>query len=219
MIFVMGWMTVRPTDVERLEKPIARQIAETRTEAGCLHYALAHDVMAPSIIHVSERWRDQPSFGAHLVSDQMVRFNIDFRAAQMVHARVDSFHDDGSVRKLIDVNATQVRAPAANPARVIVMGTARMAPGEIERLSDAMRAQIEATRLEDGCEHYSFGRDGLDPDVLHIAERWRDRDALDAHFKMPHMAVFNAALGGADVRGISVKAYEDGGERVLMGAD
>lgn len=218
MIIVMGWMTVRPGDVERLYKPIARQIAETRSEDGCLHYTLAHDVMAPSIIHVSERWRDQPSFGAHLVSDQMVRFNIDFRAAQMLHARVDSFHTGGEARKLIDFNATQIRAPGNNPARVIVLGHARMAPGEIERLADAMRTQVEATRTEDGCEHYSFARDGLDPDVLHIAERWRDAGALEAHFRAPHMPAFNAALAAADVRELSVKAYSDGGERVLMEA-
>lgn len=100
---------------------------------------------------------------------------------------------------------------------VIVMGTARMAPGEIERLSDVLRTQVEATNAEDGCEHYSFARDIADPDLLHIAERWRDNAAIAAHFAAPHMAAFNAALAQAKVLALSVKAYDENGVRTLMG--
>jgi quinol monooxygenase YgiN len=100
---------------------------------------------------------------------------------------------------------------------IIVMGTARLGPGELDRLGDAMRAQIEATRAEAGCVHYSFARDVLDPDLLHVAERWRDQAAIDVHFKTPHMAAFQAALGAATVLSLSVKAYDADGERTLMG--
>jgi len=100
---------------------------------------------------------------------------------------------------------------------VIVMGHAKLAPGDINRLNDAMRAQIEATRAEEGCEHYSFARDVLDPDTLVISERWRDNDAIAAHFKAPHMAAFNAALATATVLDVSVKAYDNGEVRTLMG--
>jgi quinol monooxygenase YgiN len=100
---------------------------------------------------------------------------------------------------------------------VIVAGHARMAPGEIDRLLPAMEVQIAASNAEEGCLHYSFARHVNDPDLMIISERWKDRAALDAHFKEPHMAVFNKALGGAKVLDISVKAYEDGAERVLMG--
>jgi quinol monooxygenase YgiN len=34
----------------------------------------------------------------------------------------------------------------------------------------------------------------LDPDVLHIAGRWRDQAAIDAYFATPHMATFNRVL-------------------------
>ena len=100
---------------------------------------------------------------------------------------------------------------------IIVMGYAKLGAGEIDRLHDAMAAQLSATRTEDGCEHYGFARDVLDPDLLVISERWRDQAAIDSHFKSPHMAVFNAALGAAKVEGISVKAYENGEVRVLIG--
>ncbi len=101
---------------------------------------------------------------------------------------------------------------------IIVMGHAKMAPGEIDRLSEAMRTQIEATNAEDGCEHYSYARDVTDPDRMIVSERWRDQAAIDAHFKSAHMAAFNTALGSAKVLELSVKAYENGNVRVLMGS-
>ncbi len=217
MIIVMGSMQFREADIARLKSAMIRQISSTRAESGCDHYALAMDVADPAIIQVSERWRDQPSLGAHLVSDQMVAFNIDLRAGHILRARVDSFHPGGERRKLIDVNAMDTKFAKESKAMVIVMGTARLGPGEIDRLGDAMRAQLEATRAEDGCEHYSFARDVLDPDLLHIAERWRDNAAIAAHFAQPHMAVFNAALATAKVESLSVKAYDENGVRTLMG--
>ena len=80
-----------------------------------------------------------------------------------------------------------------------------------------MRAQLTATRAEDGCEHYGYSRDVLDPDLLVISERWRDQAAIDAHFRSPHMAAFNKALGSAKVLDISVKAYENDEVRTLIG--
>lgn len=100
---------------------------------------------------------------------------------------------------------------------IIVMGHAKLGAGEIDRLSEAMAAQLIATRAEDGCEHYSFSRDLLDPDLLVISERWRDQAALDGHFQSPHMAAFNTVLGTSKVESISVKAYENGDVRTLIG--
>jgi quinol monooxygenase YgiN len=101
---------------------------------------------------------------------------------------------------------------------IIVMGHAKMAPGELDRLAGAMAKQVAATNAEDGCDHYSFARDVTDPDRLIVSERWRDQAAIDAHFKSPHMAEFNAALGSAKVLDLSIKAYENGNVRVLMGS-
>jgi quinol monooxygenase YgiN len=100
---------------------------------------------------------------------------------------------------------------------IIVMGHAKMAAGEIDRLADALATQVAATLAEPGCLHYGFSRDVRDPDTMIISERWKDQDALTAHFTAPHMAVFNAAIGGAKVLDIRVVAYENGNERVLMG--
>lgn len=97
---------------------------------------------------------------------------------------------------------------------IIVMGHAKLAAGEIDRLGAEMEAQIKATRAEDGCLAYSFSRDVLDPDTLIITERWRDNAAIAAHFASPHMAAFNAALAKAKLLEVSVKAYELGTPRL-----
>ncbi len=100
---------------------------------------------------------------------------------------------------------------------IIVMGHAKLAAGEIDRLGAEMEAQITATRTEDGCLAYGFSRDVLNPDTLIIAARWRDNAAIAAHFASPHMATFNAVLAQAKVLEVSVKAYENGEERTLIG--
>ena len=100
---------------------------------------------------------------------------------------------------------------------IIVMGTAKFAPGEIDRITLDVVAQLAATRAEDGCEAYNFARDVLDPDMLHIAERWRDGDALNAHSTAPHMATFGGVIAAAKLLSISVRSYDGDTVRTLIG--
>jgi quinol monooxygenase YgiN len=91
---------------------------------------------------------------------------------------------------------------------IIVNGTVRFGAGEIDRLRDSMARNIEATRAEDGCEHYAYAVDVSDPDLLHVAERWRDDEAIEAHMRSPHMGAFMAEIGASKVESISIKAYQ-----------
>jgi quinol monooxygenase YgiN len=100
---------------------------------------------------------------------------------------------------------------------IIVEGFARIAPGEIDALRDAMRAQIEATRAEPGCIHYSFAQDVLEPDTLRISEIWADQASLEAHFKAPHMTGPNRALNRATISAIKIDAYTATFDRTLIG--
>lgn len=57
---------------------------------------------------------------------------------------------------------------------------------------------IAGSRAEDGCVTYSYAIDVLEPQVVHVFEVWRDRAALERHFKTPHIAAWRAkwpALG------------------------
>ena len=100
---------------------------------------------------------------------------------------------------------------------IIVMGTIKAEAGEIDRLKGDMLAMMAATQAEPGCGLYVFSRSLDDPDTAYINERWSDQAALDAHFKAPHMAAFNAILSSAKLKSVSVKAYENDEVRVLIG--
>ncbi len=102
---------------------------------------------------------------------------------------------------------------------IIVMGSIRLGDGEIDRLAPDMAAQMVATQAEDGCELYVFSRDVTDPNSLLISEQWRDANALAAHGKSPHMAVFNAVIGRAKIENIIVKSYEASNAKTLIGAE
>ncbi len=102
---------------------------------------------------------------------------------------------------------------------IIVMGHVRMGSGEIDRLKGEMATQMAATQAEDGCIQYEFSRLVTEPDTLIISEKWRDQAALDAHLQAPHMAVFNAVIGGAKVESINIKAIDGENMRQLIGSD
>lgn len=100
---------------------------------------------------------------------------------------------------------------------IVIQGSVRVNPSQIEEVRDAARAMVTATRAEDGCIAYTFAEDVTDPGLIHIIERWRDQDAITAHGKTPHMAAFGAALGKIKPQGLKVCAYDAAEERVLMG--
>jgi quinol monooxygenase YgiN len=215
VILVSGFMRVRDGDVDRLSGAIANQSYAALQMDGCEHYCFAVDLLDPNLLWVSERWRDAQAEAIHMVSDHMVEFNIGMRRAKIVEASINAYDPDGSVRSLIEIGTKAKKGMGS--AMIIVMGHAKLGAGELDRLLPEMAAQVAATQAEDGCELYCFGRNVLDPDMLIISERWRDQAALDAHFASPHMADFNAVIGAAKVLEISVKAYENGEVRTLIG--
>jgi quinol monooxygenase YgiN len=100
---------------------------------------------------------------------------------------------------------------------IIVNGTVRFGDGEIDRLRDAMAHNVEATRAEEGCEHYAYAVDVSDPNLLHVAERWSDDGAIERHMASPHMGAFMAEVGAAKVEAMSIKAYEASFLRNVLG--
>ena len=53
-----------------------------------------------------------------------------------------------------------------------------------------MASMVEASRAEIGCLEYSYAEDVFDLGLIHVKERWRDRVALDEHFKSAHIAIW-----------------------------
>lgn len=102
MIIVMGTLKLAAGGVERMRSAIAAMVPATRDEQGCDHYALAVDLDDPDLLHVSERWRDQATLGAHLVSDHVVAFQMAMRRTRLLKGDVKIYYQDGTIKKLID---------------------------------------------------------------------------------------------------------------------
>lgn len=70
----------------------------------------------------------------------------------------------------------------------MIVGTIRGPADRLDQARPAMRRMVEASRAEDGCLAYSYAEDVLEPGLIHVGERWRDRAALERHFRTTHLA-------------------------------
>jgi quinol monooxygenase YgiN len=91
---------------------------------------------------------------------------------------------------------------------VIVMGTVKLAPDRVEAAKPAMQRMVEASRGEAGCIAYAYAQDVLDPETIHVAEKWRDRAALTEHFATPHMAEWRGVMGDLGLTGRDLRVFE-----------
>ena len=98
---------------------------------------------------------------------------------------------------------------------LIIAGTVRVPPENLERFRPHMQAMLAASRAEDGCLTYSYAIDVQDPGLIRVFEIWRDQAAIDAHFKAPHMATWRAANAELGVFDRKLTLYEVASERSL----
>ncbi|MDQ1231443.1 MULTISPECIES: putative quinol monooxygenase [unclassified Sphingomonas] len=76
---------------------------------------------------------------------------------------------------------------------LLIIGTVRLPPENLDAARPVMRAMVEASRAEPGCLDYGYAEDVLDPGLIHVTEMWADQAALDRHFASPHIARWRAA--------------------------
>jgi len=98
---------------------------------------------------------------------------------------------------------------------IIIAGTVRAPPENLDALRPHQLAMLAASRAEDGCLTYSYGLDVAEPGLIRVFEVWRDQAAIDAHFKAPHMAVWRAACAELGVHDRRLSTYEVAAERAL----
>jgi quinol monooxygenase YgiN len=98
---------------------------------------------------------------------------------------------------------------------LIVAGTVRVPPENLDGLRPHMRAMMTATRAEDGCAAYAYAEDVAEPGLIHVFEIWRDQAALDAHFATAHMAAWRAAWPSFGVTDRDLRAYDVEAERPI----
>lgn len=91
---------------------------------------------------------------------------------------------------------------------LVVAGHIRLDPDKREAAIAAAVEVMKATREEEGCISYTFSADLSDPGRFLLFEEWKSQDALTAHFATPHMATFQAAMGGFGIQEMNVQKYE-----------
>jgi quinol monooxygenase YgiN len=76
---------------------------------------------------------------------------------------------------------------------IYVVATLIVKPGSAAALQGPAAACIAETRKEEGCISYELFQSLGDPDRLVFVEQWETREALTAHSKAPHLAVWREA--------------------------
>lgn len=64
-VIVAGTIRVPPENFDAFRPHMARTLAASRVEDGCLAYSYAVDVEDPGLIRVFEAWRDRAALEAH----------------------------------------------------------------------------------------------------------------------------------------------------------
>ena len=91
---------------------------------------------------------------------------------------------------------------------IIVAGSFRIPPSMIEVVRPVMETMIRASRAEEGCIEYSYALDVIDTGLVRVCEKWRDRPALEAHFRTAHIAEWRAQCSALAVSERDLTAHE-----------
>jgi quinol monooxygenase YgiN len=91
---------------------------------------------------------------------------------------------------------------------IVILGTVRLPPENLEAARPVMAAMTRASRGEDGCIAYAYAQDVFEPGLIRVSEVWRDQAALDAHAKAPHLAEWRAAWPALGIGERRLMAYE-----------
>ncbi|NML06877.1 putative quinol monooxygenase [Sphingomonas sp. G-3-2-10] len=82
---------------------------------------------------------------------------------------------------------------------LVITGTFRVPPANLDAARPVMAAMIAASRAEAGCLHYSYGEDVLEPGLIHVTEHWETAEALAAHGQVDHIRAWRAAWPGLGI--------------------
>ncbi|MBN8812997.1 MULTISPECIES: putative quinol monooxygenase [unclassified Sphingomonas] len=98
---------------------------------------------------------------------------------------------------------------------LIITGTFRLPPANLDTARPVMAAMVAASRAEPGCLRYSYGEDVLDPGLIHVTEHWADQASLAAHGASPHIREWRATWPGLGIGARDLTLFEAGAGRPI----
>ena len=90
---------------------------------------------------------------------------------------------------------------------LVIAGTITIDPATLDEAKQAAAIMMTETHKEPGNAQYVFSASFSDDAVVHIFEEWESQEALDFHFKTPHMAEFQKKMGSFGIKDMSVQKY------------
>ena len=102
------------------------------------------------------------------------------------------------------------------PDSIIVTGVIDLDPAQRDAAITAFTDCMEATRAEDGCEHYAFSGDLADPGRFHLSEQWATQAAIDTHMATPHLTALLGKMGELGVTSANLTKWDGATPSKLM---
>jgi quinol monooxygenase YgiN len=96
MVVVIGHFRLPVENLDGASAPMARVVAATREEPGCIKYAYAPEPGDPGLIHVSEVWESQAALDAHFEAAHMKQWQADRASLGMTERQITVYTVSGS---------------------------------------------------------------------------------------------------------------------------
>lgn len=77
---------------------------------------------------------------------------------------------------------------------VALIAKMKIKEGKMDEASELFRGLVPKVGEEEGTVGYAVCRDKANPDLLVVVERYRDREAIQAHSSTPHFKEFSTAV-------------------------
>jgi quinol monooxygenase YgiN len=98
---------------------------------------------------------------------------------------------------------------------IVVVGRVSTDAGRREELVRVAHAVARASRAEEGCISYRVYEDTEMPNEFVFVEEWESGEALESHFRTPHIAEFMSSISGAIVGPPDVRFHDIASSRDL----
>jgi quinol monooxygenase YgiN len=101
-------------------------------------------------------------------------------------------------------------AVSKDEAMLVITGTFRIPPANVDAARPVMAAMIAASRAEEGCLAYAYGEDVLDSGLIRVVEHWTTRETLAAHAASEHIRKWRAAWSALGIGERDLMLFESG---------
>ncbi len=94
-VVIIGHFRLPAESLDSAREPMARVVAATRAEPGCIKYAYAGEPGDPGLIHVSEVWESQAALDAHFASAHMKQWQAERAGLGLSDRQITSYTVSG----------------------------------------------------------------------------------------------------------------------------